>query len=110
MDIRIDNDFNLAFDSNLQLVDSIEEQKQRLFIFLKTPKGSLFYDPQWGLDYSHIVKLIKVNSLTQIKTYLFNVIQDLKIDIVNLNVKIQSNTISIVFHFPNDTLNMEVKL
>ncbi|WP_235047995.1 contractile injection system sheath initiator [Borrelia hispanica] len=71
MDIRIDNDFNLAFDSNLQIVDSIEEQKQRLFIFLKTSKGSLFYDSQWGLDYSHIIKLIKISSLTQIKTYLF---------------------------------------
>ncbi len=41
---------------------------------------------------------------------LIYVIQDLKIDIVNLDVNIQSNTISIVFHFPNDTLNMEVKL
>ncbi|WP_024655139.1 contractile injection system sheath initiator [Borrelia hispanica] len=110
MDIKIDNDFNLTFNSNLQIVDNIEEQKQRLFTFLKIPKGSLFYDNQWGLDYSHIIKLIKISSLTQIKTYLFNVIQDLKIDIVNLDVNIQSNTISIVFHFPNDTLNMEVKL
>ncbi|WP_267903598.1 hypothetical protein [Borreliella bavariensis] len=41
MEIKIDEKFNIVFNDDLKLIENIEEQKQRLFFYLKTPKGSL---------------------------------------------------------------------
>ncbi|MBB6043597.1 hypothetical protein HNP68_001219, partial [Borrelia yangtzensis] len=43
MDLRISNDFKLVFNNDVSIVDGIDEQKQKLFLFLKTLKGSLSY-------------------------------------------------------------------
>ncbi|WP_247067273.1 hypothetical protein [Borrelia puertoricensis] len=48
---KFDNQFNSVFNEDLALINGINEQKQRLFIFLKTPKGSIKNAPNWGFDY-----------------------------------------------------------
>ncbi|UPA18846.1 hypothetical protein [Borrelia puertoricensis] len=88
MDLQIDNQFNSVFNEDLALINGINEQKQRLFIFLKTPKGSIKNAPNWGFDYDLALRFAKVSSLTQIKTYLSNIIQDLKIDAINIETKL----------------------
>ncbi len=45
MDLRIGNNFELVFNNDFSLVDGIDEQKQKLFILLKTLRGSLSYAP-----------------------------------------------------------------
>ncbi|WNY70021.1 DUF2634 domain-containing protein [Borreliella andersonii] len=69
MEIKIDEKFNIVFDDNLRLIENIEEQKQRLFFYLKTPKGSLKENPNYGLDYSFYFKLCKANKLESIKNF-----------------------------------------
>ncbi|ACL35251.1 conserved hypothetical protein (plasmid) [Borreliella garinii Far04] len=41
MDLKIDDNFNLMYNNDVLLVDGIDEQKQRLFLFLKIPKAKL---------------------------------------------------------------------
>ncbi|ACL34678.1 conserved hypothetical protein (plasmid) [Borreliella garinii PBr] len=41
MDLKIGDNFNLAYNNDVLLVDKIDEQKQQLFLFLKTPKAKL---------------------------------------------------------------------
>ncbi len=54
MDLKFGNNFELIFNKDFSLVDGIDEQKQKLFIFCKTLKGSLSYAPNWGLDYFYL--------------------------------------------------------
>ncbi len=68
MDLRIGNNFELVFNKDFSLVDGIDEQKQKLFIFLKTLRGSLSYATNWGLDYFLLLKLLKINNLQAVKT------------------------------------------
>ncbi|AEW69287.1 Hypothetical protein KK9_1081 (plasmid) [Borreliella garinii BgVir] len=49
MEIKIDEKFNIVFNDDPKLIENIEEQKQRLFFYLKTPKGSLKEAPNYGL-------------------------------------------------------------
>ncbi|WP_187646491.1 hypothetical protein [Borreliella turdi] len=67
MDLRTGNNFELIFNNDTVLVDGIEEQKQKLFIFLKTFTGCLSYVPNWGLDYYLLLKLLKINNLQAVK-------------------------------------------
>ncbi|AHH10033.1 Hypothetical protein BPA_0035600 (plasmid) [Borrelia parkeri SLO] len=110
MDLQIDNQFNSVFKQDLALTNGINEQKQRLFIFLKTPKGSIKNAPHWGFDYDLAARFAKTSSLTQIKTYLSNIIQDLRIDAINIETTIINKKLNITFEFANDTLNMEIKI
>ncbi|AHH03888.1 MULTISPECIES: hypothetical protein [Borrelia] len=110
MDLQIDNQFNLVFKKDLALTSGINEQKQRLFIFLRTPKGSLKNAPNWGFDYNFFTRFAKTSSLTQIKTYFSSIIQDLKIDVVNIETITKNNTLNIIFEFANDTLDMEIRI
>ncbi|WP_210373145.1 GPW/gp25 family protein, partial [Borreliella bavariensis] len=81
MDLRIGNNFELVFNKDFLLVDGIDEQKQKLFIFLKTLKGSLSYVPNWGLDYFLFLKLFKINNLKAVKNYFYEISKDLNLDI-----------------------------
>ncbi|AHH11516.1 hypothetical protein bcCo53_001071 (plasmid) [Borrelia coriaceae] len=110
MDIQIDNQFNLLFKNDLVLTNGINEQKQRLFLFLKTPKGSLQYAPSWGFDYVFFTKFAKTSSLLQIETYFSSIIQELKIDVIKIKTIILKNAMNITFYFPNDTLDMEIAI
>ncbi|WP_233709122.1 DUF2634 domain-containing protein [Borreliella bavariensis] len=49
MEIKIDEKFNIVFNDDLKLIENIEEQKQRLFFYLKTPKGRLKEAPNLDL-------------------------------------------------------------
>ncbi|AHH11495.1 hypothetical protein bcCo53_000997 (plasmid) [Borrelia coriaceae] len=104
MDIKINNNFDLIFNNDLNIIDGVEEQKQRLFIFLKTLKGSISYAPQWGLDYLYLLKVCKLGKLNQIKTYFYNVINELQINLVGIKVEIKLKKLNITFYFPGDSL------
>ncbi|UPA18462.1 hypothetical protein [Borrelia puertoricensis] len=108
MDLKVDLQFNLVSGSDLQIADGIEEQKQRLFIFLKTPKGSLALNPTWGFDYTHILKLCKLGTLDQIKYYLYSVAQELDIDLTGVNININSKILQITLYFPGDSFQTEI--
>ncbi|AHH07010.1 Hypothetical protein BCD_0944 (plasmid) [Borrelia crocidurae DOU] len=110
MDLKVDNDFNLIFHSDFQIVNSVAEQKQRLFIFLKTLKGSLSYLPEWGFDYFYILRICKIGQIDQIKAYFYMIANDLKIDLTAIKAIIQNNILNIIFYFPQDSLNMEFNL
>lgn len=69
MEIKIDEKFNIVFNDDLKLIEKIEEQKQRLFFYLKTPKGSLKEALNYG-DYNLYFKLCKANKLESIKIFL----------------------------------------
>lgn len=66
MEIKIDEKFNIVFNDDLKLIENIEEQKQRLFFYLKIPKGSLKEAPNYGFDYNFYFKLCKANKLESI--------------------------------------------
>ncbi|UPA12563.1 hypothetical protein [Borrelia venezuelensis] len=108
MDLKIDLQFNLVFNSDFRIADGIEEQKQRLFIFLNTHKGSLVSSSTWELDYTHILKLCKLGTLEQIKYYFYSVAQELKIDLVGIKTTINSKLLQITFYFPGDLLETEI--
>ncbi|WLN25664.1 DUF2634 domain-containing protein (plasmid) [Borreliella valaisiana] len=71
MEIKIDEKFNIVFNNDLKLIENIEEQKQRLFFYLKTPKGSLKENPNYGFDFNFYFKLCKANKLESIKNFFF---------------------------------------
>ncbi|WP_418905445.1 DUF2634 domain-containing protein (plasmid) [Borreliella turdi] len=110
MDLRIGNNFELIFNNDTLLVDGIEEQKQKLFIFLKTFTGCLSYAPNWGLDYYLLLKLLKINNLQAVKNYLYEISKGLNLDLVNISLTIQTRKVHISFFFPGDVLNMEFDL
>ncbi|WP_210371008.1 hypothetical protein, partial [Borreliella garinii] len=88
----------------------IDEQKQKLFIFLKTLRGSLSYATNWGLDYFLLLKLLKINNLQAVKNYFYEISKDLNLDIINISIEIQDRKVHISFFFPGDVLNMELDL
>ncbi|APQ15675.1 MULTISPECIES: contractile injection system sheath initiator [Borreliella] len=110
MDLRIGDNFNLVYNNDVLLVDGINEQKQQLFIFLKTLKGSLSYAPNWGLDYFLLLKLLKINNLQAVKNYFHELSKELNLDIINISIEIQAHKVHISFFFPGDVLNMEFDL
>ncbi|WP_029358129.1 DUF2634 domain-containing protein [Borreliella garinii] len=112
MEIKIDEKFNIVFNDDLKLIENIEEQKQRLFFYLKTPKGSLKEAPNYGFDYNFYFKLCKANKLESIKNYFFlNLSKELKIDLINVKPSIKNKTITIKFFFlGKDTLKMDFKI
>ncbi|WP_210368834.1 MULTISPECIES: DUF2634 domain-containing protein [Borreliella] len=110
MDLKFGNNFELIFNKDFSLVDGIDEQKQKLFIFCKTLKGSLSYAPNWGLDYFLLMKLLKINNLQAIKNYLYEISKGLNLDLVNISIAIQNRKVHISFFFPGDVLNMEFDL
>ncbi|WP_210380678.1 contractile injection system sheath initiator [Borreliella garinii] len=110
MDLRIGNNFELVFNKDFSLVDGIDEQKQKLFIFLKTLRGSLSYATNWGLDYLLLLKLLKINNLQAVKNYFYEISKDLNLDIINISIEIQDRKVHISFFFPGDVLNMELDL
>ncbi|WKC83961.1 DUF2634 domain-containing protein (plasmid) [Borrelia sp. CA_690] len=69
MEIKIDEKFNIVFNNDLKLIENIEEQKQRLFLYLKTPKGRFKENPSYGFDYNFYSKLCKANKLESIKNF-----------------------------------------
>lgn len=117
MDIRIDNKFNVVFDYNeidnnsnrrdLQLVRSFNEQRQRLFIYLKVFRGTLKYDKNWGFDYESFSRIARIGDLDRIRFYFIQIIRDLQIDISSIDVRIQANKIQVDFYFPDETLEIE---
>ncbi|WP_210361297.1 DUF2634 domain-containing protein, partial [Borreliella garinii] len=98
------------FNKDFSLVDGIDEQKQKLFIFLKTLRGSLSYATNWGLDYFLLLKLLKINNLQAVKKYFYEISKDLDLDIINISIEIQDRKVHIFFFFPGDVLNMELDL
>ncbi|MCD2309281.1 DUF2634 domain-containing protein [Borreliella burgdorferi] len=110
MDLRLGNNFELVFNNDLSLVDGIDEQKQRLLIFCKTLRGSLSYDPNWGLDYYLLLKLLKSNNLQAIKNYFNEISRELNLDLINISTSIQERKVHISFFFTGDILNMEFDL
>ncbi len=99
MEIKIDEKFNIVFNDDLKLTENIEEQKQRLFFYLKTPKGSLKEAPNYGFDYNFYFKLCKANKLESIKNFFLNLSKELKIDLINVKPSIKNKTITIKFFF-----------
>lgn len=111
MEIKIDEKFNIVFNNDLKLIENIEEQKQRLFFYLKTPKGSLKENPSYGFDYSFYFKLCKANKLESIKNFFLNLSKELKIDLINVKPTIKNKTITINFFFlGKDNLKMDFKI
>ncbi|WKC77537.1 DUF2634 domain-containing protein (plasmid) [Borreliella turdi] len=111
MEIKIDEKFNIVFDNDLKLIENVEEQKQRLFVYLKTPKGSLKGNPNYGFDYNFYFKLCKANKIESIKNFFLNLSKELKIDLINVKPSIKNNTITIKFFFlGKDTLKMDFKI
>ncbi|ACN93456.1 conserved hypothetical protein (plasmid) [Borreliella finlandensis] len=110
MDLRIGNNFELVFNNDVSLVDGIDEQKQRLFIFLKTLKGSLSYAPNWGLDYFLLLKFLKINNLQAVKNYFHEISKELNLDLSNISTTIKDRKVHISFFFSGDVLNMEFDL
>ncbi|WP_151060755.1 DUF2634 domain-containing protein [Borreliella turdi] len=111
MEIKIDEKFNIVFDNDLKLIENVEEQKQRLFVYLKTPKGSLKENPNYGFDYNFYFKLCKANKIESIKNFFLNLSKELKIDLINVKPSIKNNTITIKFFFlGKDTLKMDFKI
>ncbi|WKC80294.1 DUF2634 domain-containing protein [Borreliella tanukii] len=111
MEIKIDEKFNIVFNNDLKLIENIEEQKQRLFFYLKTPKGSLQENPNYGFDFNFYFKLCKANKLESIKNFFLNLSKELKIDLINVKPSIKNKTITIKFFFlGKDTLKMDFKI
>ncbi|WP_418909448.1 DUF2634 domain-containing protein (plasmid) [Borreliella sinica] len=110
MDLRIGNNFELVFNNDFSLVDGIDEQKQKLFIFLKTLKGSLSYSPHWGLDYFLLLKLFKINNFQAVKNYFHEISKELNLDIINISISVKDQKAQISFFFSGDILNMEFNL
>ncbi|AHH04235.1 Hypothetical protein BHY_1284 (plasmid) [Borrelia nietonii YOR] len=110
MDIRINNNFDLIFKNDLDIIDRIEEQKQRLFIFIKTLKGSISYAPQWGLDYLYLLKVCKLGKINQVKTYFYNIVNELQINIVGIKAEIKLKKLNIAFYFPGDLLETVINI
>lgn len=112
MEIKIDEKFNIVFNDDLKLIENIEEQqKQRLFFYLKKPKGSLKEVPNYGFDYNFYFKLCKANKLESIKNFFLNLSKELKIDLINVKPSIKNKTITIKFFFlGKDTLKMDFKI
>ncbi|AWG43348.1 hypothetical protein CR532_05285 (plasmid) [Candidatus Borreliella tachyglossi] len=107
MDLKINDKFDLVFGSDLMLVDTILEQKQRLFLFLKIPKGSLQYAPHHGFEYMLFLRFCKIGNLEIIKTYFLNIAQELKIDLVNVEATFNEGCVRVEFYFVGDTLVMD---
>ncbi|WP_418905197.1 DUF2634 domain-containing protein (plasmid) [Borreliella finlandensis] len=110
MDLKLGNNFELVFNNDISLVNGIDEQKQKLFIFLKTLKGSLSYAPNWGLDYFLLLKLLKINNLHAVKNYFHEISKELNLDLINISTTIQAHKVHISFFFSGDVLNMEFNL
>ncbi|WP_424632743.1 DUF2634 domain-containing protein [Borreliella lusitaniae] len=110
MDLKFGNNFELVFNNDISLVDGIDEQKQKLFIFLKTLRGSLSYAPNWGLDYFLLLKLLKINNLQAVKNYLHEISKELNLDLINISITIKDRKAHISFFFSGDVLNMELDL
>ncbi|WP_024653681.1 GPW/gp25 family protein [Borrelia persica] len=111
MDIKIDSEFNIIFDNDLKMVDGLDEQKQRLLLYLKTPIGSL-YNKNYGLDFNFFMKLLKIHKEEEIKIFFANTLKNLNIDILNIRTKdsLKDKKITLQFFLAGDTLNMEYNL
>lgn len=109
MDIKIDNQFNIIFDNDLKIVDGLDEQKQRLFLYLKTPVGSL-HNKNYGLNFKFFLKLLKMQKTNDIKTFFANNLKTLNIDILNIKTRQENKKIILQFFLAGDTLSMEYNL
>ncbi|AHH12921.1 hypothetical protein [Borrelia hermsii] len=109
MDIKIDNEFNIIFDNDLKIVDGLDEQKQRLFLYLKTPVGSL-HNKNYGLNFKFFLKLLKMQKTDDIKTFFANNLKTLNIDILNIKTRQENKKIILQFFLAGDTLSMEYHL
>ncbi|AHH11059.1 hypothetical protein bcCo53_001229 (plasmid) [Borrelia coriaceae] len=109
MDIKIDNEFNLIFDNDLKIAEGIDEQKQKLFLYLKTPVGKLF-NKDYGLNSNFLLKLLKMQKEEDIKTFFANTLKSLNIDILNIKTKKENKKIILQFFLAGDTLSMEYNL
>ncbi|WP_445436468.1 hypothetical protein [Candidatus Borreliella tachyglossi] len=109
MDIKIDNEFNIIFGDDLKIVDGQEENKQRLFLYLKTPVGST-YNKSYGFNYSFFLKLLKAQKMEEIKTFFANTLRELEINILNVRAKQDNKKIILKFFLAGDTLSMEYSL
>ncbi|AHH05494.1 DUF2634 domain-containing protein (plasmid) [Borrelia miyamotoi] len=109
MDIKIDNEFNVIFDNDLKIVDGVEEQKQKLFLYLKTPIGGL-YNKNYGLNFKFLLKLLKTHKKEDIKTFFANNLRNLNINILNISTRHENKKIILQFFLAGDTLSMEYKL
>ncbi|ACN93413.1 conserved hypothetical protein (plasmid) [Borreliella finlandensis] len=74
----------MVFNNDLSLIEGIDEQKRKLFIFLKTLKGGLSCSPNWRLDYFLLLKLLKVNNLQAVKNYFHEIFKELNLDLINI--------------------------
>ncbi|AHH08948.1 hypothetical protein baBA2_000980 (plasmid) [Borrelia anserina] len=108
MDIKIDNEFNIIFDNDLKIVDGVNEQKQRLFLYLKTPIGSL-YNKNYGLNFNVFIKLLKIHREEDIKTFFANTLKTSNIDILNVRKTQEGKKITLEFFLAGETLSMEYK-
>ncbi|AOW96112.1 hypothetical protein [Borrelia miyamotoi] len=104
MDIKVNDNFDLIFNYDLHIIDGILEQKQRLFIFINTLKGSIPYALGWGLDYLYILKVCKLGNLNEIKSYFYNIANQLQINITGIKTVLKLKTLHITFYFPGDLL------
>ncbi|ACH93917.1 contractile injection system sheath initiator [Borrelia duttonii] len=109
MDIKIDNEFKIIFNNDLKIVDGLDERKQRLLLYLKTPIGSL-YDKNYGLDFNFFIKLLKNQKEEEIKIFFANALKTLDIDILNIKIKKKNKKIILQFFLAGDTVNMEYNL
>ncbi|AHF45648.1 DUF2634 domain-containing protein [Borrelia parkeri] len=109
MDIKIDNEFNIFFDNDLKIVDGLDEQKQKLLLYLKTPIGSL-YNKNYGLNFTFFLKLLKTQKEEDIKTFFANTLRSLNIDILNIRTKKENQKITLQFFLAGDTLSMEYNI
>ncbi|ATQ21520.1 hypothetical protein CNO09_07765 (plasmid) [Borrelia miyamotoi] len=104
MDIKVNDNFDLIFNNDLHIIDSIEEQKQRLNLFLKTLKGSIPYALHWGLDYLYILKVCNLGKLNLIKSYFYTIASELQINITGIKTEIKLKSLHITFYFSGDLL------
>lgn len=55
IDLAIDNNADLVFDTDVGTVTGVEEVKQNVALTLRTRMGEFFADAQMGLDWDYVI-------------------------------------------------------
>lgn len=84
MDIQVDEDFNIFFDSQMKLVE--DNDRQKFLCYLRFPKNSLFWDLEFGINHLSLLELSSLGNPEALKAYYISLARNLGVNLWDIQI------------------------